>query len=65
MTMYSGDEFYDDDVTSGPLDRLSPPWEVAFCEDLDDEDLERELIANPHLSDNDIEAIRALEAEEL
>lgn len=36
MTMYSGDEFYDDDVTSGPLG----------CDDDDmfDDDLSGELV---------------------
>ncbi len=35
MTMYAGDEFYDDDVTSGPVD---DDWS-----ELDDDDLSGEF----------------------
>lgn len=57
--MYAGDEYYDDDVTSGPL----PEEELDLDEDL--EDWERGLLAGGSgetpLSESDVQSLIDLE----
>jgi len=45
MTMYSGDEWYDDDVTSGPIKRFAgcPINDDDEYSELDDDDLSGEF----------------------